>query len=73
VLIENEINTALPLFNHAVVVGDKRKFLGCLLVPKIKSPGVLSDEVISFIKAKGTNITTVAEAMKCPVFKKIVQ
>lgn len=73
VLIENEINTALPLFSQSVVVGDKRKFLGVLLVLKTKSPGVLADEVVSYIKPRGSNATTVAEAVKCEALRKIVQ
>jgi long-chain-fatty-acid--CoA ligase ACSBG len=72
VLIENEVNTAIPLFNQVVVVGDKRKYLGCLLVLKTKSPGVLADEVVSYIKPKGSNATTVADAVKCPALRKIV-
>lgn len=38
VLIENHINTALPIFSTVVVVGDKKKYLGVLLCFKLKSP-----------------------------------
>lgn len=37
VLIENEIHQQLPIFSHVVVVGDKRKYLACLLCFKMKS------------------------------------
>ncbi len=59
VLIENEINTALPLFSNVVVIGDKLKYLTCLLILKVKSPGVLADDVIAFAKSKGSSATTV--------------
>jgi long-chain-fatty-acid--CoA ligase ACSBG len=59
VLIENEINTILPLFAQVVVIGDKRKYLSCLLTLKTKSPGVLADEVVNYIKSRGSAATTV--------------
>ncbi len=59
VLIENEINTILPLFAQVVVIGDKRKYLSCLLTLKTKSPGVLADEVVNYIKSRGSTATTV--------------
>ena len=37
VLIENEVNTVLPLFSSVVVIGDKRKYLAALLCFKLKS------------------------------------
>lgn len=36
VLIENVINTVLPIFSHAVVIGDKRNYLTCLLCLRLK-------------------------------------
>ena len=38
VLIENVLNTALPIFSHAVVIGDKKKYLTVLLCLKLKDP-----------------------------------
>ncbi len=38
VLIENQINTVLPIFSHVVVIGDKRKFLTALMCLRLKSP-----------------------------------
>lgn len=73
VLIENEITTALPLFAQCVVIGDKRKYLSCLLQLKTKSPGVLTDEVVTYLKARGSKATTVKEAMACEVVKKAIQ
>ena len=75
-MIENEINTACPIFAHAVVIGDKRKYLSCLLQFKTNAPnapGVLTDEVITYLKTRGSSATTAQEASKCPVVKKIVQ
>lgn len=56
-----------------MVIGDKRKYLSCLLVLKTKAPGVLADEVVNFVKGHGSNATTVQEAAKCPNFLKVVQ
>ena len=37
------------------------------------APGKLSDEVITYIKARGSNAKTVKEAMNCPAMNKIIQ
>lgn len=73
VLIENEINTALPIFSHVVVIGDKQKYLSCLLILKTKSPGVLADDVVGFVQKHGSSATTVQDAAKCPNFLKVIQ
>jgi long-chain-fatty-acid--CoA ligase ACSBG len=73
VLIENEIHTASPIFSQVVAIGDKKKYLSCLLVIKSKSPGVLADEVVNFVKPYGSIVTTVKEAMKCGNFRKAIQ
>lgn len=59
VLIESQIVTALPLFSQVVVIGDKRKFLACLLTVKTKSPGVLADDVVVYVSARGSNAKSV--------------
>ena len=64
--------TALPLFAHVVVIGEQKKYLSCLLTMKTKEPGILTDEVVTYIKAKGSNAKTVKEAMTCPALKKII-
>jgi long-chain-fatty-acid--CoA ligase ACSBG len=56
-----------------VVIGDKKKYLSCLLTLKTKSPGVLADEVTNFVKPYGSNATTVKDAIKCPNFRKAIQ
>jgi long-chain-fatty-acid--CoA ligase ACSBG len=63
----------LPLFSQVVVIGDKQKYLSCLLVLKTKSPGVLADDVVAYAKARGSSATTVPEAAKCPHFLKAIQ
>lgn len=72
-LIENEINTAIPLFSQVVVIGDKRKYLSCLLTLKTKSAGVLADDVVAYAQQHGSSATTVHDAIKCPHFQKIIQ
>lgn len=72
-MIENEINTVLPLFNHIVVIGDKRKYLTCLLILKVKSPGILADELVAYIKPRGSNATTVEQAIGCKALNKLIE
>jgi len=55
------------------VIGDKRKYLTCLLVLKTKAPGVLADEVVSYIKPKGSNATTIEQALTCNALQKIIE
>lgn len=53
-------------------MGDKKKFLSCLLTLKLKQPGLLADEIISVIKPRGSNAITTDDAMKCQALKKII-
>jgi long-subunit acyl-CoA synthetase (AMP-forming) len=46
ILIENVINTVLPIFSHVVVIGDRRKYLACLLCLRLKDSQNLSSEVV---------------------------
>ena len=55
------------------MIGDKKKYLTCLVTLKTKSPGVLTDEVVTLLKSKGSNATTVKEAMSCPSVKKVIE
>jgi long-subunit acyl-CoA synthetase (AMP-forming) len=59
VLIENQINTALPIFSQVVVIGDKRKYLTALVCMKFKSAGVLADEVVDYINSRGSKAKTI--------------
>jgi long-chain-fatty-acid--CoA ligase ACSBG len=55
------------------VIGDDKKYLSCLMTLRTVAPGKLSDEVITYIKARGSNAKTVKEAMNCPAMNKIIQ
>lgn len=46
VLIENQIHTFLPIFSTVVVIGDKLKYLTCLLCLKLKDKDTLAQEVV---------------------------
>lgn len=59
VLIENVINTVLPIFSHVVVIGDKRKYLTCLMCLRLKDQQNLADEVIDYIKERGSTAKTI--------------
>lgn len=37
VLIENAVSSALPIASRVVVIGDKQKFLTCLICLKLKN------------------------------------
>jgi hypothetical protein len=50
---------SLPIFSQVVVLGDKRKYLAALLCLKLKSPELLADEVVDYIKARGSGAKTV--------------
>lgn len=54
VLIENQINTVLPIFSQVVVIGDKRKYLTALVCLKFKSAGILADEIVDYISSRGS-------------------
>ena len=55
ILIENEIKNALPCLSNAMVVGDRRKFLTCVLTLKEAPPksGQLDPSAVDFFKAQG--------------------
>ncbi len=57
--IENQVNTFLPIFSQVVVIGDKRKYLTALLSLKLKSPELLSDEVVDYISKRGSTAKTI--------------
>jgi len=59
VLIENQVNTVLPIFSQVVIIGDKRKYLTALLCLKLKSPELIADEVVDYISKRGSSAKTV--------------
>lgn len=77
--IENKIIELCPLIANCVVVGDKRKFLSCLVSLKTEVDPTtgeptdkLATSVVSKISALGSKATTVREAVDCPIIKKII-
>ena len=50
---------SLPLFAHVVVIGDKKKYLTCLLTLKVKDDKNLMDDVIGYASERGSNVKTV--------------
>ncbi|XP_068722136.1 long-chain-fatty-acid--CoA ligase ACSBG2-like isoform X1 [Montipora capricornis] len=68
--IENNIKKELPIVSNAMVIGDKRKFLSCLLTLKVAiNPTTamptdnLTGPAIKFCKSLGSNATTVSEIL----------
>ena len=78
VLIENAIKDACKLVSNAFVVGDYRKYLGCLITlktvlgPDGESGDQLTPEVLGILKEIGSNATTLTEAVIDPVVRKAV-
>lgn len=77
--IENKIIELCPLIANCVVVGDKRKFLSCLISLKTEvdplsgEPSTqLAASVVAALKAQGSSATTLAEAASDPIVKKLV-
>ena len=77
--IENKIMELCPLIANCVVVGDKRKFLSCLISLKTEvdplsgEPSTqLAASVVAALKAQGSSATTLAEAASDPIVKKLV-
>lgn len=77
--IENKIIELCPLIANCVVVGDKRKFLSCLISLKTEVDPItgepstsLASSVIATLKAQGSSSTTLAEAATDPVVKKLI-
>ncbi|KAK8825902.1 hypothetical protein WA577_001071 [Blastocystis sp. JDR] len=77
--IENKIVELCPLIANCVVVGDKRKFLSCLVSLKTEVNPLtgepsqqLAKSVVELLKAKGSKATTVEEAKEDKVVKKMI-
>lgn len=68
--IEKSIKAEIPLISNAMIIGDKRKFLSCLLTLKVNvnpDNGVPSDDLtpfaIEYCKSIGSKATTVSEIL----------
>lgn len=77
--IENKIIELCPLIANCVVVGDKRKFLSCLISLKTEVNPLtgepnqqLAKSVVEQLRSRGSNATTVEEAQKDEVVKKMI-
>jgi len=79
VLIEAAIKAACPAISNAVVIGDKRKYLSCLVTLKteVDENGVpnnkLAAEALALAKTVGSSATTVEEATKCQKIRASIQ
>ncbi|XP_065884226.1 long-chain-fatty-acid--CoA ligase ACSBG2-like [Dysidea avara] len=81
VYIENCIKTEVPFLSNVMLIGDKRKFLTCLLTLKcVVDPDTgeatddLQPQVIKMLAELGTNCTTVSQVIETEdktVFKAI--
>ena len=77
--IENKVMELCPLIANCVVVGDKRKFLSCLVSLKTEVNPLtgepsqqLAKSVVEFLRGKGSKATTVEEAKEDEVVKKMI-
>lgn len=68
-LVEGGILKAMPAISRAFAIGDKRKFVSCLLIPYFDENGKLD----GLSKAVNPAISTVEEAMKDPAWKKYLE
>jgi len=79
VLIEKQIKEKLPAISNAVVIGDKRKYLSCLLTLKceVDEKGnpldTLAGDALALAKEVGSEAKTVTAAAKCPKIAKAIQ
>ncbi|XP_055473769.1 long-chain-fatty-acid--CoA ligase ACSBG2-like [Psammomys obesus] len=80
--IESLVKEKIPIVSHAVLVGDKAKFLSLLLTLKCETDQTsgepldkLNPEALSFCRALGSNADTVADIVKCrdPVIYTAIQ
>ena len=77
--IENKIIELCPMIANCVVVGDKRKFLSCLISLKTEVDPLtgepsqqLASSVVERLRALGSSTTTVEEAQQDPIVKKMI-
>uniref|UniRef100_A0A6T6SWM4 Uncharacterized protein n=1 Tax=Amorphochlora amoebiformis TaxID=1561963 RepID=A0A6T6SWM4_9EUKA len=79
VLIENQIKACIGIVSNAVVIGDNRKYLSCVLTLKCDMDeqgnplDTLAPEALAFAKAQDSKATTVSEAMRCAKIRDAIQ
>lgn len=81
VLIEDTIKSELPCISNAIVIGDRRKFLACLLTLKVDFDAdtmipqkTLAPNTLAWLQTIGVNnVQTVEEAMKTPAIGEAIQ
>ena len=80
VLIEDSILEELPCISNAMLIGDRRKFLSCLLTLKVdvdadtlEPTNKLASAAVDWCKEIGSKAKTVEEAIADPAVKKALQ
>ena len=81
VLIEDTIKSELPCVSNAIVIGDRRKFLSCILTLKVDVDAdtmvpqkILAPNTLAWLASIGvSNVQTVDEAMKTPAIGEAIQ
>lgn len=79
VLIEDNLKAELPAISNAMLIGDKRKYLSCLITLKTEPDAdgnpthQLTAAALDLAKAVGSSATTVKEAMACDKYNKAIQ
>ncbi len=67
------MKTISPMISNAIVIGDNRKFLTCLITVKSDQDGNLSPEIINQLKQLNSNSQTTYGLIKDKVVKKYFQ
>ena len=80
VLIEDSIIEELPCLSNAMLIGDRRKFLSCLLTLKVEVDAdtleptdKLASAAVDWCKEIGSKAKTVDEAINDPAVTKAIQ
>lgn len=73
ILIENAVKEALPFLSQVVVIGDKRKFLTCLLTLKCDPQGKLLPECVSQLEQFGLALKDTTEAAMSQKLRQVLE